>query len=505
MQLNYRTEPFLSSDQVKNLFRKVFYLPIRWRLTAWFVELLAAVLLLFGLIFYFTLQTNFLARIDESLNRRADEVQSRLDLITKNIPNAQEIALILENDPVNEFAEPGLYAQILDRTGRVQGDSASLGKARLPIDPALIESALNGQFSLSEAQVSSERVRIRYTALTAGGQVVGVLQVGESLKPFNETLGRVRGLLFLVGGVALLVAAVGGWFLTRRALRPVVRVTETARRIARTRDFDERIPLSNSFKGRFDEIGDLAATFNHMIEELGRVFDTNRQFMADTSHELRTPLTIIQGNLDVLSRGLPPAESQEALDETREEATRLSRLVGDLLLLAQADAGLTVERLPVDLAAITRQSFRRAEGLAVTSGKTLHLKIERLDEAPILGDEYRLGQVVFNLLENAIRYTPDGGSVTLSLEVLRGPPVARLSVRDTGVGISLEHLPHLFERFYRVDKARSRALGGSGLGLAIVKYIVDAHGGQVAVQSEPGQGSVFTLTLPLRASNLPPS
>ncbi len=489
------------------MFKERGNLPIGWKLTGWFGGILATVLLGFSLTLLVILQSNLSARIDESLERRANDVQRKVNLLTQNPNGAIGVSGLLEIDPLEEFADPGVYVQILDKQGKVLGDSASLGRAQLPIDPALVLAARNNSTSTSEAQVSSERVRIYYKPISIKNEITWVLQVGESLKTYTETLNRVRFFLLLVGLIALGITTVGGWWLTRRALRPVVIVTEAARRIARTRDFDERIPQAPTFKGHNDEIGELAATFNQMIEELGRVFDTNRQFMADTSHELRTPLTIIQGNLELLKRGLPPEEAAAAIEETRDEAASLSHLVTDLLLLAQADAGQMVEKLPLELAPVAEKAFGRAQQLVITQAKALTLRIERLDSATVIGDEYRLGQVIFNLLENAVRYTPEGGEVTLSLGVEQNNSkypggVARLQVRDTGTGIAPEHLPHLFERFYRVDKARSRALGGAGLGLAIVKYIIEAHNGQVLVESQPGKGSTFTVVLPLQGSQL---
>ncbi len=473
-------------------------LPIRWQITFWFSGLLAIVLLFFGLSFYFTLQTDQLARIDESLKRRANEVRLRLEGAAQaaNL-NSQQVSEALQINPLDEFADPGVYVQVLDQQGKVLGDSYSLGQARLPIDPALVLVALNGQPSTGEAQVSSEKVRIFYQALSVKNEVVGVLEVGESLKPYTDTLGQVRLFLILGAVVALLISLVGGYWVTKRALQPVVRVSETARRITATRDFEERIPQTVNLRGQHDEISELAATFNRMIEELGRVFTAHRQFMADTSHELRTPLTIIQGNLDLLKRGLPRDEAVEAIQESGEEAARLSRLVADLLMLAQADAGMMVEHNEIDLAEVVRRSFHRADQLAETLGKPLKLTLERLDSARVIGDEYRLDQAIFNLLDNAVRYTPQG-EICVSLVVepaSNGPGPAIIAVKDTGPGIAPQHLPHIFERFYRVDKARSRALGGTGLGLAIVKYIVEAHGGEVKVESQPGLGATFKILI----------
>jgi two-component system OmpR family sensor kinase len=482
------------------LLKGVRRLPIRWQITFWFSGLLAVVLVFFGLALYFTLQTDLLTRIDESLKRRATEVRLRFEGMTQvaNLDSLQ-VAKALESNPLDEFADPGLYVQVLDEQGKVIGDSSSLGQARLPIDPALVLAALNGQTSTGETVIANERVRIYYQALLVNNEVIGVMEVGESLKPYTDTLNRIRLYLIIGGVVALLISLVGGWLVTRRALRPVVRVSEIARRIAATRDFEERIPQHPNLKGQHDEISELAATFNQMLEELGRVFDVHRQFMADTSHELRTPLTIIQGNLDLLKRGLPPSEAAEAVDETGEEAARLSRLVSDLLMLAQADAGMMVERTEIDLAAVVRRSFNRATQLAENQGKPLKLSIDRLAPARVMGDEYRLDQAIFNLLDNAVRYTQQG-EIRLSMVVEHhgnNQGQAIILVKDSGPGIAPEHLDHLFKRFYRVDKARSRALGGTGLGLAIVKYIVEAHSGRVQVESQFGVGSTFKVIIPL--------
>ncbi len=469
--------------------------PIRWRLTLWFSGLLLLALLGFSLLFYLTLQANLSTRIDDTLTLRAGQVQREFSDSPGQGLDSQGLIRKLQIGLLQELAEPGVYVQILDKQGNVQAGSPNLFGNRLPPDATSMLKAENGESNLNEVRVGRERLRVLSQPLRGNGQIIGVLQVAESLEPFYDTMTRVRIWLIVGSVLTLLLAAVGGWWLVRRALRPVVQVTATARKIAATRSFDERIPLKEVGKGRLDEIGELSATFNQMIEELGQVFEKNKHLMADTSHELRTPLTVIRGNLNLLRRGLVGQEAEEALAESEEEAIRLSRLVGDLLLLSQADAEQVVEHAPVQLDTVMARVLRRCEQLAQTQQKKLEIELERNDAVIVSGDEGRLFQVINNLAENAVRYTPENGKVTLRLE--KQASKALISVKDSGIGIAAEHLPHLFERFYRVDKARSRALGGTGLGLAIVKYLSEAHGGTVQVESEVGKGTLFEIRLPL--------
>lgn len=475
--------------------------PIRWRLTIWFTTLLLLALVGFSLLLYFTLQVNLNTRINDTLSLRAGQVQHEVnsdvsDTISAGLPlEPRNLVRDLQIGLLQEFAAPGVYVQILDLQATVIANSPNLSGNQLPVDPSTAVRATKGSNNLADVRVDEEQVRILSQPLKAENQIIGVLQVAESLQPFYDTMGQVR-IWLIVGNILTLASAVGGgWWLVRRALRPVVQVTQTARKIALTRKFEERIPFKGNAKGKLDEIGQLATTFNRMIEELSRVFESNRQFMADTSHELRSPLTVIQGNLNLLRRGLGKIEAEEAIAEAEEEAVRLSRLIGELLLLAQADAEQVIEHEPVELERVMLKVARRAEQVAAAQQKNLTIELEQNDPALVYGDELRLSQAINNLVENAVLYTPDGGRIALKLETKLG--FAQISVRDSGIGIAQEHLPQLFERFYRVDKARSRALGGTGLGLAIVKYVTEAHGGQVRVESEVDQGTLFEIRLPL--------
>jgi signal transduction histidine kinase len=305
----------------------------------------------------------------------------------------------------------------------------------------------------------------------------------------------------------LIFAAVGGYLLARASLAPVVAMGQTAKRISAS-NLDERLPVRNPR----DELGGLAQVLNGLLSRLESAFaqqqraaDQQRQFMADASHELRTPVAALTSVADVaLARAnRDPAELVEALDVVRGEARRLARLVDDLMLLARADAGeLPVRPEPLFLEEIVHDSARAARGLAAARNVTLVAL--PADEAPFTGDSHLLRRAVMILLDNAIKYTPSGGAVHLTLARLDDR--YEIIVEDTGPGVSPEAAERIFERFYTVDVARTRAFegdgntGGAGLGLSIARWIVEAHRGTVRLDSTGPTGSRFVITLPVSAS-----
>jgi signal transduction histidine kinase len=266
-------------------------------------------------------------------------------------------------------------------------------------------------------------------------------------------------------------------------------MTQSAHSISGAGDLTRRIQQPKTR----DEVGRLAETFNDMLARIEELFRAQQRILADVSHELRSPLTAIRGNLDLLRRGAleNDAERDASLAAIDSEAARMQRMVQDLLLLAQADAGVQIQKQPVELDTLLldvyRQSRLKAGGVKLTLGSE--------DQAQVMGDSDRLKQLFTNLLDNAIKFTPSGGEVTLSL--VRDTQWVHIAIADTGPGIPEADLPRIFDRFYRVDKARSRDRGGTGLGLSIVKWIVDAHDGRIDVKSEVGRGSTFTVSLPL--------
>jgi signal transduction histidine kinase len=244
-----------------------------------------------------------------------------------------------------------------------------------------------------------------------------------------------------------------------------------------------------------DEVGNLARTFNQMLQRLEAGFDAQRRFVADSSHELRTPLTVISSNLHLLKRTTDPDERRELFSVTEAEVARLKRMVNDLLYMAQVQAGHKVAPAlrAVELDSLLLDVFARARAMAATKGQTVVLAHE--DIATALGDSDQLQHLLLNLVDNAVKYGPPGATVSLGL--WREEETARIDVADTGPGIAPEDLAQVFERFYRTRDARDSERAGSGLGLAIVKSIADAHGAQLQVESSIGRGTTFTLRLPL--------
>ncbi len=389
--------------------------------------------------------------------------------------------------PLNEFASPGIYIQIIDDNGKVVVKSDNLGPQELPVDPSLIEKGLKGNIAIgSVAAGDSVRVRLMVSPLFLNNQTF-LLEVAESLKFVDTTMSQVKWVVLAGIFISLVLSGLLGNLIVYQALSPVENITRTAREIEASSDMHRRV----NYKGPSDEIGRLAATFDQMIGHLSQAFELQKQFVADASHELRTPLTVIRGNLDLLKRNLNKEDRQESIDAIESESKRMANIVNDLLLLAEIESDRKREFEPVKLKEIVTEEFKRANLLAGTR----KIMIRTIEDLVIQGDASRLKQLLGNLVDNAIKYTPEGGVVTLS--VFRDGEWARLEVTDTGIGIESENLPHLFERFYRVDKSRSRHSGGTGLGLAIVKSIAEQHGGKVTVASEPGKGSTFTVWLKL--------
>jgi len=319
-------------------------------------------------------------------------------------------------------------------------------------------------------------------------EIVGYLQLGSSLETVDQAR---RMLLFVLGGgglVAVIVAALVGMTTAQTALRPLGQVTETALQITRADDLSRRIPLTSPRTG---EVGQMILAFNDTLERLENLFETQRRFLADVSHELRTPLTAIRGNVDLIRRmGEPDAESLEAITS---EVDRMTRMVQDLLLLAQAESGkLPMAREIVELDTLLLEVYKQGRILAQDR---LEVRLGREDQARMVGDRDRLKQMLLNLVGNAIAYTPSGGQVTLGLTCVSD--YARVTVSDTGPGIPQEELPHIFERFYRIDKSRRRLEGGgAGLGLSIAYWIARSHQGRIEVASEVGKGTTFSVWLP---------
>jgi heavy metal sensor kinase len=453
---------------------------VRLRLTIWYVLLLAIILGGFSAGIYLTLQHNLYANLDDSLETRTNDL---LPLVSYEGARPTLSQSVSANSP--DLGEQ--FVRVYDSSGRPTFDSS--GEAgTVPVDKGAVQTALAGGTVTRGISVAGDPFHIRIAPIEENGRVTGALEVGRSAEDVSDTL---RSLLLILGiayPVTLSVAGFGGIFLAGRALSPVDKLTRLARRIS-AEDLGQRLNLHLPD----DELGRLARTFDDMITRLDDAFRRQRRFTAEASHELRTPLTAIKGQVEVaLSRPREPAAYRDVLQAVNEDVDRLIRLVGSLLTLARADAGqIPIAREDVNLPDLVAGAVAQVRGAA----QQQDVRLEAAPGPPVVvrGDEDMLLQLVLNLLDNAIKNTPSGGMVTAGWGI--DDARAQLWVRDTGVGIAPEHVPHIFDRFYRVDKARSRSEGGAGLGLSICRWIAEAHGGSIAVESEPGRGSTFTVVL----------
>jgi len=455
----------------------------RWRLILWQLLLIGTILLTLDFLVYFVLSQNLLNKVDQTLEERAQWMRAMLE--AQKPTRLDELTL----PSAPPLSSPGVYFQVLDPQGQaILACSASLGHRRLPFRQEMVEAAARGERPFETLMVDGKRWRFHYTPLQLEGHMVGVMEVASSLQEVDAVLRLTLALLITSSLITLILAALMGWQGARWVLQPIDQITQAALTIARAQDLSKRI---KGLEGRQDELGRLAATFNEMLERLETLFQTQQRLVADVSHELRTPLTTIRGNVEILRRGAikNPLARDEALAAIDAETARMSRLVSDLLLLAQADAGAWLEMQPVELDTLLLEVYRQAQMMA----NGVEVKLGHEDQAIVLGDADRLKQLLLNLVDNALKYTPPGGEVTLSLH--REGEWVRVSVSDTGIGIPKEDLPHIFDRFYRADRSRSRKRGGAGLGLSIAKWIAEAHGGYLTVESEVGKGSTFSLWL----------
>jgi len=470
---------------------------IRTRLTFLYASLLALALLLFSLATLSVLKWTLRSQVDQTLLKAADSIRRDWLVGIASSGGANPYLSQVSRTQLNSVSAPGLYTQVWIYDSDASWPALDFSSWSLlgidyhdPLDSRALGRPREARRDVS---LDGHHMRVITRPLTLNGEVRGYVQIAQSLRTVDAAMDRLLKIMMVGGAVALIAALLLGDYLTRRALRPVDTIAQTAQQIAAADDLSRRIP----YDGPPDELGQLTHTFNDTLERLEKLFNVQRRFVADVSHEMRTPLTTIRGNVDLIRRFGYDEEAVAAIDG---EARRMSRLVEDLLLLAKADAG----RLPLEIATVEADTLvLEVYNQARLFGEGVHVKLGTLDQVQVEGDADRLKQLLLNLVSNGIKYTPEGGSVTLSLT--REDRWARLDVTDTGVGIPGGDLPHIFDRFYRVDKARARAKGGTGLGLSIAQWIAEAHGGTLRVVSTPGQGSTFSLLIPALASDAPPA
>jgi heavy metal sensor kinase len=467
---------------------------VRARLTLLYVIIFGALLSVFSLSLYALIYKDARDRFDGELENSARTVANLFH--HEMIENGQEEGVAVAH-ALREYQQPNLFLAFFRDDKLLAANRAQNAESALA-DKHPAAAAAKDFLSLAIARrdparataVNDGRDEWRLVAYAPGGEAAEyVIVVAESRRELIDQMRALRKIFLFSLPAMLLVAGFAGYLLARRSLIPIAEMTAHAERIS-AENLDDRLPVKN----KSDELGKLARVFNELLARIESSFDNMRQFTADASHELRTPLAIIRGEADVaLSQDRGPEEYRETLAIIQDEARHLSGIVEDMLSLARADAGQRKLKLEeFYLNDLVEECVHSARALALN--KSLSLNFESSDETAFRGDEDLLRRMVVNLLDNAIKYTPDGGSV--SVRLWRDNGLVRLRVADNGIGIPAEDAASVFERFYRVDKARSRAEGGSGLGLPIVKWIAEAHHGSVSLESAPERGSSFTISLP---------
>jgi heavy metal sensor kinase len=460
---------------------------IRFRLIIWYAGLLTAVFLLFGVALYQVLRGYLEHSLAETLARRSDQIAVSL------LANLDKTGERYVAEEIQSRYAPENYDRFI-RITKPNGIVLYASGPAAGFDPSglrpLVVNAVRGDFTRKETLADGIRLLMTTKVYQAPDGERFLIESGAPMAPIETILSHL--LLSLLLGVPLvgLVAVGGGFFLVGRALAPVVQIARSAEQIT-LHNLNERLPLTNTG----DELEHLSRALNRMIARLHEAFEQNRRFLADASHELRTPLAALRGEMEnVVQQARTLPELSDRAGSVLEEVDRLAKIVDALFAISRLDAGESQQGWErFDLAPLAVSTTDQMSLLAEDKGIGVACNAE--GKVSVDGDRARIKQVVVNLLDNAIKYTPSGGMISLNVRARNGQAV--LEVVDTGMGIPAGALPHIFERFYRVDQARSRDAGGAGLGLAIVKSICAAHGGRVEVESVEGKGSRFRVELSL--------
>lgn len=456
---------------------------VRSRLTLWYVLVLASLLALYAgvasLFLFLSLREDF----DHNLLEDLETVEGTL---TKE-PNG--LVSLHSNHP--DAAEPriGHFIEVWSPEGSLLFRSAALQNQAMGGPPGPNEGLRDPTPSTTRLP-NGARIRLVSSVYHVEDQRV-VLRVAYTEEGLWGEL-REFGVVLLLGfPIALLLAGVGGYALAQKALAPIDRMAIQTQKISAER-LTDRLSVENPD----DELGKLASVFNAMLARLQAAFDQLRRFTADASHELRTPLTAIRSVGEVaLQEQKSPAEYRDVIGSMLEEVDRLTRLVESLLTLSRADAGhVQLQRVDISLLALTREASSMVEVLAEEKGQ--RMEIDGDAGLIISVDRLVLRQGIVNLLDNAIKYSPRNTRILVHVG-FGAAGQASLDITDEGPGIPSEHQPYVFDRFYRVDQARTREWGGAGLGLAITRWAVEAHGGAVDLTSKHGTGTTFHVSLPL--------
>ena len=461
---------------------------ISFRLVAWYAGLLAGIFVLLCASLYLDLRRFLINNLSESQARRTRQIASALlaHVAQTGEPNVAS--------QVKDWYEPEINSRFI-RITRIDGKmiylsgmpkDGSFDPAEVPALPPSSKTEFSKKIRLS----GHKTLLVAALNFKSAGNPAYLIEFGTLLDPVETMLDHVFLQLALGLPLAIFIITAGGYWLVRRALTPVEQITRAAERITQ-HNLSDRLPVTLTG----DELERLSVSLNRMIVRLDDAFQNSRRFVADASHELRTPLTILRGELESLAED--PRLGSEWRDRAAvllEEAIHLSKIVEQLFTLSRLDAGeAQADWSRFDLAELAKATADQMSLLA--EDKNISIRCDATQPMPVEGDLVRLKQVVVNLLDNAIKYTCPNGAIQLRVSANNGHAV--LEVEDNGMGIPREALPHVFERFYRVDQSRSGDVDGAGLGLSIVKSICTAHGAEVEAVSVPTLGSCFRVKLPL--------
>lgn len=455
---------------------------IRVRLTIWYCLVFGIILVSITSIIYFSHRDSHLSSIDNMLTSVTQHLEEEIESELDEGKTLSEINLSFR-----EFKLNGVYVDILNATGSsvihpketFMGSLAQFDHRDLETESLhTIQDPTYGHFRMLMRPLSSK------------GEYIGTIQSVVSLNEIDSSLYRFSWFIIGMNLIGLLFAMCGGWILAKKALSRVDILTHTAKEIAASQCFEQRVV----HEGPADEVGELAETFNDMLDSLEHAYNVQKRFIADASHELRAPLTTIRGNMDLLQKinELPPDDQREMIQDTRNEAIRMSKMVGDLLSLARADAGQDFPKYKVDLATILREVT--SELRVWKTDVQVHIQMSQQHSVYTWGNSDQLKQLLLILLTNAIAYSLPSGEVTVCLAEEKDDIV--VVVKDKGIGIPEFDLPHIFDRFYRSENARGHSSEGTGLGLSIAKWIIERHQGEIAVVSKIGKVTCFTCKLP---------
>ena len=463
---------------------------IRVRLTFWYAMTLAVILAVSALFSYHYFSHNLREQVDRQVREIARTLdQNRADIIQGDSTelNCSGLQLLTHS---NNW---GAFVVLRDASLQVVCTSDNLLERELPFGPVARQQVRWLHEHIETIYLADDSpLRLLSYPLVEDGRLLGVAQVGQELGPLHQNIEELRLIYLVVGPFAIFWLCLGCWLLAERTIAPIIEVTEAAQGITAD-NLSHRLPLGNYQ----DELAQMVVCLNQMLDRLEKSFRRVRQFSGDASHELRTPLTILRGETEVTLRwAKTPEEFRDMLRSNMEEIDRMERIIESLLTLAKSEVGeLTLEMKEISLSDLVQELYLQTCLLCETKNIEVQLLLEVEEEIRIRGDDLRLRQMFLNMISNGIKYTPENGHMEIALAVDKH--FARVDINDSGIGIPAEHLPHIFDRFYRVDKARNRMDGGTGLGLAIVKWIVEAHGGTIAVTSEVNKGSSFSVCLPI--------